>query len=140
MNIPSQPSYSDGVVLVAAGDTFEAGYIADTLEARGIPVLRACIEPDEVQPALQRTGRVRAAVIGHHWANKAPELLDAVTAADIPWLLLMPSQTTPRAAYPVDTPILAKPFAAYQVADWVVAAIDRQAAAGPQPVGDEEQR
>lgn len=78
-------------------------------------------------------------MIGHGWANTAPELLEAGAAANMPWLLLMPSQTTPRAAYPVDTPVLAKPFAAYQVRDWVVAVIDRQAAVGPQAVCDKDQ-
>jgi hypothetical protein len=108
------------VVLVADGDTFEARYVALTLEARGLSVLGPCASAEQAQLALQGGEPIGAAVIGYDWTITAPELLQLVQQFGVPCLLLSSNQATRQAALPPNVALLVKPFAAFQVADWVV--------------------
>ncbi|MCC2976590.1 hypothetical protein LK533_07865 [Sphingomonas sp. PL-96] len=105
--------------MVLDADMFEAGYVATTLQARGLQVVGPFGDAEQARSALAREPKVRAAAVAQDMAIAAPELLDAMRSDGVHVLLLLPSVAD--AASHVSGDVLAKPFAAYQVADWASA-------------------
>ena len=118
----------EGTVLVVDGDTFEAAYVAATLEARGLLVLGPCDSAEQARLALESGQPIAAAVIGHDWTIAAPWLVQLAQQAGVPCLLLFPNQASRQASLPPGAPSLVKPFAAFQVADWVVSVLPAEPA------------
>jgi hypothetical protein len=109
---------ANGSVMVLDGDMFEAGYVAATLQARGLQVVGPFADPAQARSALGCEPKVRAAAVAQDVAIAAPEVIQAMHEAGVHVLLLLPS--VGNATFPVSGDVLAKPFAAYQVADWAI--------------------
>lgn len=116
-------------VLIIDEDAFEAGYVASVLEPCGIDVVGPFPDMRDALAAIETDG-LQAAVIGRQDdAETGGSLLAALHAREVPYLSLLHGirATTVAAGHPV----LAKPFAAYQVADWILANHRPRPADGP---------
>ena len=100
-------------------DAFQAGYVSSELGCRGIRVLGGFASAEEAIQALQAEPNIRAAIVAQATHVMASPLVDALKRRNVPYLLLLPSNTMKHETEIIETPVLAKPFAAYQVADWV---------------------
>jgi hypothetical protein len=107
---------SGRVILVANDASFEAGYVSAVLRDRGIEVLVPACEVQGVVQAITAGERCSVIVCHPLSAQDRADLLKALTDHGIPCLNLIGATVTRSAN---DEPVLAKPFAAYQVADWV---------------------
>jgi hypothetical protein len=108
----------NGPVMVLDADMFEAGYVASTLQARGFQVVGPFADPAQARSALGCEPKIRAAAVAQDVAIAAPEVIEAMHEAGVRVLLLLPSVGD--ATCPTSGDVLAKPFAAYQVADWAI--------------------
>jgi hypothetical protein len=107
---------SGRVILVAKQASFEAGYVSAVLKDRGIEVLAPAPEVQGVVQAIMAGERCSVIVCHPLGAQDRADLLQALTDHEVPCLTLIGATVT-RTAH--DEPVLARPFAAYQVADWV---------------------
>lgn len=107
------------IVLLADDDVFECGYVEAVLAARGIAVVGSSIAEEPVLATIEGQA-LSAAVVTH---PSEPQMLDALGRQGIPYLVL-----ARQADIPVDPnrPVLVRPFAAYQVADWVLTVLADQ--------------
>lgn len=108
-------------ILFADDDAFEAGYASSMLEDRGMRVL-GFAKSEEAIHAVQHEPTIHAAVIGH--LAGADQVIAALKQRSVPYLLLLPSGPN-RDPRKLDGPVLTKPFAAYQVADWAMSVPQR---------------
>ncbi|WP_267393738.1 MULTISPECIES: hypothetical protein [unclassified Sphingomonas] len=123
----------DAVVMVADADAFEASYVSATLGARGVQVLGPFAELTAAQLALDSEPQLTAAVIGQPSVAAAAPLTAALQRRGVPYLLLLPYPSLRSGVAEAGTPRLIKPFAAYQVADWVAGVLADQESATPSP-------
>jgi aspartate/glutamate racemase len=107
---------SGRVILLAKQASFEAGYVSAVLNDRGIEVLAPAPEVQGVVQAIVAGERCSVIVCHTLSAQDRADLLQALTDHDVPCLTLIGPMVTRTAN---DEPVLARPFAAYQVADWV---------------------
>lgn len=116
------------VLLVSDGD-FTASYIATTLAERGFRVVQSSESGLATMMETAADG-VAAAVIISRWPGlPMQEQLARLRARHIPALLLLSPGAARRVGVGSDMPLLAEPYAAYQVADWVTEAVASHAPA-----------
>lgn len=102
-------------VLIVDADTFEAGYVSSMLEDLKVNVLYY-EDTSNALSAISEDLTIRAAIVGS--VAESADVISELKARKLPYLLLLPADRK----LGLDTkgvPILVKPFAAYQVADWV---------------------
>ncbi len=122
MNVDAPPS--PAIVLLVADIDFEREYVGDVLAARGIGILGPFAHP---LPALAEIAATlpEAAILA--WSGDPAEgrsLSYELARRAIPYL------TVTQAPMPTDTASrLTRPFAAFQVAEWVSAALTARLAA-----------
>jgi hypothetical protein len=102
-------------VLIVDADTFEAGYVSSMLEDLKVNVLYYADARNAIS-AISKDSTIRAAIVGS--VADLADVISELKLRNLPYLLLLPAGRK----LSLDTngvPILVKPFAAYQVADWV---------------------
>ena len=106
-------------VLIVGTEAFEGGYVASVLAARDIRVAGPHATLEEGLEAID-TARPSAAIVSPRTDNLLLGVIEALEERRIPYLTLIGSDA---AAVMGDRPFLTRPFAGYQLADWVVAAV-----------------
>jgi hypothetical protein len=102
-------------IIVIDADTFEATYASSMLEDSGINIVYYA-EADQAIQAILRDTTIRAAIIGS--LPNSSSVISTLNTRQLPYLLLLPANSN-RQLFGNGISVLAKPFAAYQVADWV---------------------
>jgi hypothetical protein len=105
-------------ILLVDDDAFEAGYVSSTLEMHGIRPIGPFDAVQDVLTAIDSSAPC-GAIIGHR--NDYQERIRIVAALEersIPYLTLL--RPVGSALLGNDRPVLRKPFAGYQVAEWVL--------------------
>jgi hypothetical protein len=119
--VSETPDAARPAVLIVDNDEFEASYVETVLVDRGVHVIRStqCIEQ---ALDLVRTPGLRAAIIAQpNVSVPGDRLASELREIGIPYLTL--ARPTSRSAPLTGEPALTRPFAAYQVADWVLQAM-----------------
>jgi DNA-binding response OmpR family regulator len=109
------PVQNDPTVLIVDADTFEAGYVSSMLEDLKVNILYHADAGNALR-AISVDSVIHAAIVG--WVAESADVIRELKSRNIPYLLLLPADRK----LGIDTSgvsILVKPFAAYQVADWV---------------------
>lgn len=106
-------SQSTRRVLLVNNDRFEAGYLRTVLEDQHLYVLGPYKSGAAALDVLHAE-RIDAAIVADDLSGG---VTDALQQQGIPYLSLMHQPATGR---PLDRPVLVRPFAAYQVAEWVI--------------------
>ena len=105
------------MVLLADAASFEAGYLVAVLHARGVEVLGPSTDLSCALAAIA-TPRGCLVVLAHPFgAEDRGRLIEALSASGTPCLTLPPSAALRPLRHAA---VLERPFAAYQVADWVI--------------------
>lgn len=121
---PSPPPPPATVLLVADVD-FEREYVGDVLAARGIGILGPFAHPLPALAAIATTSPDAAVMAWSGDPADGRPLSDELTRRAIPYLTVTRAPMSP-----TDTnPRLTRPFAAFQVAEWVSVAITLRTAA-----------
>lgn len=102
-------------VLVVDDDPFEADYVVSVLRTRRVSVLGPVADPDAAIAAAA-SYPIGAAVLGLRRVRDRAALVALLERRGVPRLLLSGATGT---SVPAGQPVLARPFAAFQVADWV---------------------
>jgi CheY-like chemotaxis protein len=114
-------------VLIADADAFEAGYVAESLRRTGMDVAGPLQTCGEVLHVLGASPAPQVVVLAAQLRDGAPaEVLDELRRRGIRHMVLIGS-TEHALGDLTATPVLSKPFAAYQVADWVQGVVDAPA-------------
>ncbi|MEG3088285.1 hypothetical protein [Sphingomonas sp. PB4P5] len=103
--------------LVVDTDSFEAGYVASVLTERNVAVLGPFGDVETALAAIVDTPP-QTAILGRQQSLESRgRLVAALAERGIPYLSLLQSAVVPPALR--NHAVLAKPFAGYQVAEWV---------------------
>ena len=105
-------------VLIADPHLFEAGYVASLLEEHGIGIAGPFADGGEAAHAAARLDLTAAVICASPNGEVDARIADALGRRGVPYLTLIRGRSVdePTGAGPV----LAVPFAAYQVVDWVL--------------------
>jgi hypothetical protein len=119
---------SPHAVMVATADPFDGSYLVAALARAGLRVLGPFRSAQDVRLSMTST-RPTAVVLADR-LDEGPtyDLRDLLTAGQIPQLVLIDSGAA--ATSEAGTACLRKPYAAFQVVDWAIAAIAAQQAEG----------
>lgn len=110
-------------VLLVNEDAFESGYVASVLGARGITVVGPYADVPSALHALEAAAPIGAAVTSGRFSDGMADILFRELAGRaVPHLTLISAKDIPVASHRLT---LARPFAGYQVADWVVYVLAR---------------
>jgi hypothetical protein len=105
-------------ILIIDDDGFEAGYVSSTLEPHGINPIGPFAEVHDVIAAID-TSAPCGAIIGHQNDYQGRmRIVGALEERGIPYLTLLRPVGSRLAGE--NRPVLRKPFAGYQVAEWVL--------------------
>lgn len=121
----SQPAASSrsAVVIFAHADPFRTSYVADVLAGRGI----AAVGPLDAASAIAAVGNGELApphpalLVDTDDTRDRLSLMAALRERDVPFLIL----TDDLPELPPDEPALRYPYAAYQVADWLISVVGK---------------
>jgi hypothetical protein len=119
---------SPHAVMVATADPFYGPYIVAALAKAGLRVLGPFRSAHDVHLSMTSIRPVVAVLAD--WLDEGPTcgLRDLLTEGDIPHLVLIDFGAT--ATIKAGTASLRKPYAAFQVVDWAIAAVAAQQAKG----------
>jgi CheY-like chemotaxis protein len=102
-------------IIVIDADAFEATYASSMLDDLGVNIVFYA-EADQAIQTILRDTTIRAAIIGS--LPNPSRVISNLSIRRLPYLLLLPANSN-RKLFGNGVSVLAKPFAAYQVADWV---------------------
>jgi CheY-like chemotaxis protein len=112
-------------VLIADADAFEAGYVAESLRRTGMDVAGPLQTGGEVLAVLGASPAPQVVVLAAQLRDGCPTaVLGELRRRGIRHMVLIGSDAEHALGDLTETPVLAKPFAAYQVADWIQGAVD----------------
>ena len=107
-------------VLIADADAFEAGYVAESLRRTGVDVAGPLRTGGEVLAVLGCSTAPQVVVLAAQLSDGgSAAVLDELRRLGIRHMVLIGSTAEHALGDLTETPVLSKPFAAYQVADWV---------------------
>ena len=110
-------------VLIADADAFEGAYVAESLRRTGMDVAGPLQTCGEVLGVLGASPAPQVVVLAAELRDGASaEVLGELRRRGIRHMVLIGSTAEHALGDLTETPVLAKPFAAYQVADWVLGA------------------
>jgi hypothetical protein len=106
-------------ILLAADDAFQCGYVASGLLPLGATIIGPVSAASAACSLIEEGAAVDAVIMFDRLADGSAEaLLSMVRLRQIPHLVLLEEQgPLPRELAP--SPVLQRPFASFQVADWV---------------------
>jgi hypothetical protein len=112
-------------ILLAADDAFQCRYVASGLLPLGATIIGPVSAASVACGLIEEGAAVDAVIMCDRLADGSAEaLLSMVRLRQIPHLVLLEEQGfLPRELAP--TPVLRRPFASFQVADWVTS-LDQQ--------------
>lgn len=125
MNVEAAPLPPPVIVLLVADDHFERSYVGTVLAARGVGILGPFAHPLPALAAIATTTPDAAVMAWSGDPAAGQPLSDELVRRAIPCLTVT---QVPMPATDTDSR-LTRPFAAFQVAEWVSAAITPRPAA-----------
>jgi hypothetical protein len=111
-------------VLIVDDDTFRSRYVASGLARLDATIIGPVAAASEACSLIENGLIPEAVIMADHLADGPAEaLLRKVRCLGIPHLVLI--ENGPREPGLAATPVLMRPFASFQVADWVTKTIER---------------